>query len=528
MKSSFLMMLLLTVLAGCHGQKELQPKSPQSLTTSEITSMSVLIDGASIRQLQKYQADGELSAESLTAYYIDRINQTRNTVNAVIAINPHALEDATNLDQVRKRAREQGEPLGPLHGVPILVKDNIETFDMPTTAGSLYLKENHTGRDAPLVARLRQAGAIILGKANLSEWANFRSTQSSSGWSAMGGQTRNPHDLTRSPCGSSSGSGAAVAANLAAAAIGTDTWGSIICPGSAMGIVGIKPTVGLVSRTHIIPISNTLDTAGPMARTVADAALLLSVLAGFDPEDSATDIVRSQQGFDYRSSLEGACLQNVRLGIFRPDTEQIHVETLALFLEALNQLKESGATLKDAVPAESTYPEFLNDAVSILKYELKQGLSDYFQSLPVPLSQFSLKGLIRFNNENAATEMPYFGQELLEQSLLLGGLEEPGYTTALDRVQSFTRKTLDHMFLENKVDVLVMLSMDQAWPIDYENGDGGAYESYDFPSLAGYPHITLPMGKVEGLPVGLLLVARPLNEHKIISAAQVFERYAQQ
>ena len=514
-RSGIFLTLVLGLLPGC---------SPQALTMSEVTSLSAMIDDASIRQLQKYQANGELSAENLTSYYIDRINKTRDTVNAVIAINPQALEDAAKLDQVRK----QGKPLGLLHGIPILIKDNIDTLDMPTTAGSLYLKENHTGRDAPLVARLRQAGAIILGKANLSEWANFRSTQSTSGWSAVGGQTRNPHDISRSPCGSSSGSGAAVAANLAAAAIGTDTWGSIICPGSAMGIVGIKPTVGLVSRTHVIPISNTLDTAGPMARTVEDAALLLSVLAGYDAQDPATDIIRSKQAFDYYSSLANASLKGIKLGIFRPNPEQIHGGTQALFLKALDQLIESGAVLEEAFPAEFPYPDFFTDAVSIMKYELQQGLNDYFQSLSAPLNQLSLQGLIQFNNENAATEMLYFGQDLLEQSLPLGGLDESGYVAAVDRLQPFARKIIDGMFLENNVDIIVGLSMDQAWPIDYENGDAGAYESYDFPSLAGYPHLTLPLGKVDGLPVGLLFVVRPLNENKMFLAAQVFERMAKQ
>jgi amidase len=482
-------------------------------------SLSKLIDDASILQLQKLQADGVVSARTLTEYYIQRINETSETINAVILVNPHALEDADRLDN----ARSQGEATGLLHGVPVLVKDNIETIDMPTTAGSLYLKENHTGRDAPLVAKLRAAGAIILGKSNLSEWANYRSTRSSSGWSAVGGQTRNPHDLSRSPCGSSSGSGAAVAANLTAAAIGTETSGSIICPASILGVVGVKPTVGLISRRHIVPISHTQDTAGPMARCVEDAAILMSVLSGYDAADRATNRIKTQKQFDFHSGLSNASLKGVRLGVFQLNKNRMHYDTQLLFDEALMKLEKAGAVLVNINSARKTYSDYRLDTHNIMQFEFKAGLNEYLQTLPGSLGKLSLEGLIEFNRSNVGVEMPYFEQELLEQALDAGGLDDPGYLASLERAQQYARTMIDEALEVNKVDLCVALSADHSWPIDHVHGDWGTYSNSGIPAVAGYPHVTVPMGAVSALPVGLSFIGGQFREMELLSAARVFE-----
>jgi amidase len=482
-------------------------------------NLSERINDASIRQLQKLQEGRVLSAKELTEYYIDRINETRDTINAVILVNPRAIQEAELLDL----ARSEGKKPGLLHGMPILIKDNIETLDMPTTAGSLYLKENHTGRDAPLVAKLREAGAIILGKTNLSEWANYRSTHSSSGWSAVGGQTRNPHDLSRSPCGSSSGSGAAVAANLAVAAIGTETSGSIICPASIMGVVGMKPTVGLVSRRHIVPISHTQDTAGPMTRTVEDAAILLSALAGYDPEDDATELIKAQEKFDYYNQLSSSGLKGIRVGVFKPNKSRMHYDTQLLFHDALKKLEENGAVLVDIDFTEPPYPEYRKDTHNIMQFEFKQGLNDYFRSLPGPLNQLTLEGLIEFNRQNAELEMPHFKQELLEQTLAVGDLHDPDYLASLERAQPFARKMIEELLEANDADLYVTLSADHSWPIDHVHGDWGTYSNSGIPAVAGYPHITVPMGKVKGLPVGISFIGRPLGEETLFRAAHSYE-----
>jgi amidase len=484
-----------------------------------VASLSDLIDDASIVQLLERQESGALTARGLTEYYLEHINLTQGSINAFIALNPKALSEASRLDS----ERADGSELGRLHGIPILIKDNIETKDMATTAGSLFLKDNYTERDAPLVTRLKDAGAIILGKANLSEWANFRSTHSSSGWSAMGGQVRNPHDLTRSPGGSSAGSGAAVAANLAAAAVGTETSGSILCPASLMGLVGLKPTVGLISRRHIVPISHNQDTAGPMTRFVEDAALLLEVMAGYDSEDQATEILTPESEFGFSSAMGGVDLTDRRIGVVRPHAAFIHYETADVFERAIGKLEEAGALLIHDVKMKDPYPKYHKDGLTIMLHEFKVGTNSYLETLNEPFNTLTLEDLIRFNRDHAEAEMPHFRQELLERAEACGGLEEPKYLEALDRAQTYAKSAIDEVLKESEADLYVSLSMDHAWPIDHVGGDRGAWSNFETPAIAGYPHLTVPMGKVRGLPVGLSFVGRPLSDGMLLATGKAFE-----
>ena len=458
------------------------------------------------------------SAEARTRDAIRRIEALNPQVRAVIAVEPAALDEARAMDRQR-RAR------GPLYGMPILIKDNIETKGgLPTTAGSLALKDNITGRDAPLVARLRAAGAIILGKTNLSEWANFRDGDSISGWSAIGGQTRNPHALDRNGCGSSTGSGVAVAAGMAPAAIGTETNGSIVCPAAVNGIVGFKPTVGLVSRTYVIPISHSQDTPGPMTRTVREAAMVLTAVAGTDPLDSATreaDVRRT----DYVRALSDQSLQGKRIGVMRFATG---FGTDTAFEEALNRLKAEGAVLVDIDKFEGR-GQIGAESYKVLLSEFKADLNAYLATTPPTVRTRTLADLIAYNNANAATEMPLFGQDIFEGAEKTKGLDDPEYKQA--RETSFRMAGpdgIDKMLKDNKVVALVGPTMPAAWLIDSVHGDqiagGGAG---GLAAVAGYPHLTVPMGEVDGLPVGLSFIGPKWADALILSLGHDYEQASQ-
>jgi amidase len=438
-------------------------------------------------------------------------------LRAVIEVNPEATSIAAALDHARAA-------YGPLFGVPVLLKDNIDTADrMLTTAGSLALLDSRPGRDAFIVRRLRQSGAVILGKTNLSEWANFRSTRSSSGWSGRGGQTRNPYALDRNPCGSSSGSGAAIAAGLATVAVGTETDGSIVCPASANGLVGIKPTVGLVSRNGIIPISASQDTAGPMARTVADAAALLTVLAGYDPDDPATLPLQGRPPIDYSRFLDAESLKGVRIGVMR-HFAGFHDKVDALFEQALATLRARGAVLVD--PAEIPGADKLDaDEQIVLQYEFKDGVNRYLRTRQ-GAGPATLADLIAYNEQHAGTEMPFFGQELFTQSNSRGALTDAVYLTAQERGRRLAGpQGIDAALAKDRLDVLVAPTLGPAWTTDLLNGDhflGGGVSTA--PAVAGYPHITVPMGAVDGLPVGLSFVGTAWSEGKLIGYAYAFEQ----
>jgi len=493
------------------------PKVPDDATT-------LPIDEATIAQLQDWMRSGQLSAHALTAHYLARIeaiDRAGPQLNAVIETNPDALAIADRLDA----ERSAGQSRGPLHGIPVLLKDNIATADaMETTAGSLALVGHRPPRDAFIVERLRAAGAVILGKTNLSEWANWRSTHSSSGWSGRGGQTRNPYVLDRNPCGSSSGTGAAIAANLAAVGVGTETDGSIVCPSSVAALVGIKPTVGLVSRSGIIPISASQDTAGPMARSVADAALLLDALAGADAADTATARAPKTPSC-YGCALEHASLRSVRVGVLR-HYAGFHPEVDARFDAALAAMKAEGAVLVDhlALPHSGAYDA---DETTVLRYEFKDGVERYLASLSAGAPQ-TLADLIAFNQREAARELPYFGQELFEQSQAAGPLTETAYRRARARGQRLAgREGIDALLRAHKLDVLVAPTLGPAWPTDHLNGDhvlGGSASTA--PAVAGYPHITVPMGQVRGLPVGLSFIGGAWHEAQLIGYAAAYERTA--
>ena len=485
---------------------------------------------STIPELQQQMASGKLTARQLTRFYIEQINRKNPNLNAIIQINPNAMIIADKLDQ----ERQQGKVRGPLHGIPIVIKDNIESATMATTAGSLALKDNYTDRDAPLITKLKDAGAIILAKSNLSEWANMRSERSSSGWSAVGGQTRNPHDKNRSTCGSSSGSGAAVAANMAVAAIGTETDGSITCPASANGIVGIKPTVGLVSRTSVVPISHTQDTAGPMAKSVIDAAIILSVIQGKDPQDPATESMPFNFEQSYHANLEASIKTNApidlkgkRIGILYSRAAD-HEAVAAVFESATKQLKQQGAILVEGLQTEP-YDGFWQDSYDVLLYEFKTDLNHYFSTLPSELNQLTLEKLIAFNKRNQSSEMPYFQQEVFEKSQKKGTLSDKAYLNALEKIRKATRQDgLDKLVEDHQLDAIISVTLGPAWSIDKINGDhfSGSFSSY--PAIAGYPHITLPMGKVHHMPVGISVTGPAMSEKRLIETAFQIERLLKQ
>ncbi len=477
----------------------------------------------SLRELQSLQASGEMTALRLAEAYLQRIeelDQHGPTVNSVIECNPDALAIAGQLDAERRAGRVRSV----LHGVPILIKDNIDTADrMHTTAGSLALLEAHPLEDAFIVQQLRRAGAVILGKTNLSEWANFRSTHSSSGWSSRGGQTRNPYALLRSPCGSSSGSGAAAAANFCAAAVGTETDGSIICPAHNNGIVGIKPTLGLVSRTGIIPIAHSQDTAGPMARTVEDAALLLNVLAGFDPADRATRASARRPAVDFAAFQAHGGLRQRRIGVARNfwgfDARVDHIMNSALDL-----MQRLGATLID-LPNIPNLDRYEPAEDEVLSYEFKADLNAYLARLGPDAPVKSLAEIIAFNDQNADRVMPYFGQERMLAAQAKGDLNDLAYRKARARCRRYAdRLGLALVFAAERLDAIVAPSGGPAWLIDLINGDHYTGGSSSPAAVAGYPSLTVPAGYIAGLPIGLSLIGRPFDELKLIEIASDFEQ----
>ena len=481
------------------------------------------VEEQSISDLAAALRSGKTTSHALVLAYekrIDQLDRHGPGLRSVIAVNSDALKQSDVLDEERRR----GTLRGPLHGVPILIKDNIETADpMPTTAGSLALMNNVTGRDAPAIARLRAAGAIILGKTNLSEWANIRSTRSTSGWSAVGGLVRNPYALDRNACGSSAGSGAAAAASLAAAAIGTETDGSITCPAATNGLVGLKPTIGLVSRTHIVPISHSQDTAGPMTRSVRDAALLLTILAGSDPADPQT-VAADRRLKDYAAGLRPDALRGKRIGVLRFAVGS-DAKTAAVFETALADLRRAGAELVDiAAP-------FRSDAVRqdehvVLMTELKADLNRYLAAAPSSVTTRTLADIIAFDRREAAREMRWFGQDEFEDAQETKGLADPDYVRASAEARRLAGpEGIDRMLAEHHVDMLVAPTGGPAWTTDLVNGDhyGGGGAGY-LPAIAGYPHLTVPMGQVEGLPVGLSFIGPAWSEAELLAAGYSYEQ----
>lgn len=485
------------------------------------------LEEASVADLQAGLESGKHTARSLVTAYLQRIEELDRkgpALRSVLEANPDALAQAAALDAERKAKGSRG----PLHGIPVLVKDNVATRDrMQSTAGSLALAGVTPPRDAFLVERLRAAGAVLLGKANLSEWANFRSTHSSSGWSGRGGQCRNPYALDRTPSGSSSGSGVAVAANLCPVAIGTETDGSIVSPSTCCGIVGIKPTLGLVSRSGVIPIAHSQDTAGPMARSVADAAILLGAIAGVDPRDEATaaSIGGGRSRTDYTSVLDPAGLKGARLGVCRSRFMGYSPATDALMEGAIDALKRLGAVIVD--PADiATAGQFDDSEFAVLLYEFKAGLNKYLGEWAPTASAKTLEDLIAFNERTKDKEMPYFGQEIFIQAQAKGPLTDQDYLRALDKNHLLARtQGIDSVMAEHRLDALIAPTGGPASLIDLVNGNPGGGGSFSSPAaVAGYPHVTVPMGQVRGLPVGLSFVGQPWTEATLIRLAFAYEQ----
>ncbi|MYA07286.1 MAG: amidase [Holophagales bacterium] len=501
-----------------------EPDARQGAAPTEVGSFE--LEEVTIAELGRRMAEGERTSREITGLYLDRIealDRQGPTLRSVVETNPDALGIAEELD----RERAAGNVRGPLHGVPILLKDNIATADRTTTtAGSLALEGSISRRDAFVAAQLRSAGAVLLGKANLSEWANFRSNRSSSGWSARGGQCRNPYVLSRNPCGSSSGSGAAASANLCAAAVGTETDGSIICPSSANGLVGIKPTVGLVSRSGIIPISAIQDTAGPMARTVADATALLGGMTGEDPLDQAT--VGSPVPTNLTRHLgepDAADLSSLRIGIGRQFFDR-DGRVDAVMVEAIEALRSLGAEIVDPVEIAHRREVGRHEYEAML-YEFKAGLNQYLAGLGGDAPARTLEDVIAFNEANAEREMPYFGQEILIEAEAKGPLTEAAYRTARDTANRLSREEgLDAVLSEHRLDAILGPSGGPAWVTDLVHGDGFSVGSSGAAAVAGYPNVTVPAGHVHGLPVGVSFFGAAWSEPTLIRVAWAFEQAA--
>ncbi len=495
--------------------------SPEAATAAPAKPFE--LEELTIAELAAGMKSGRFTARSLAEKYLARIealDKRGAAVNSVIELNPDALAIARELDRER---RAKG-PRGPLHGIPVLIKDNIATHDrMMTTAGSLALVSAKPPKDSFVAARLRAAGAVILGKTNLSEWANIRSSHSTSGWSGRGGLTRNPYALDRTPCGSSSGSGAAVAANFCAAAIGTETDGSIVCPSNANGIVGLKPTVGLVSRAGIVPIAHSQDTAGPMARTVTDAAVLLGALCGVDPDDHATTESRGKAQSDYTRYLDANGLRGARIGVarkmfgFSPAVDQ-------LMNAALEVMKQNGAVLVDPADIE-TLDKLGKGETTVLLYELKTDLNAYLAWLGPDAPVKSLKEIIEFNERNKRKEMPYFGQELFLEAEAKGPLTSKEYLDALETNQRLMRaEGIDSIIDKHQLDAIVAPTGGPAWVTDLVNGDHDSGGSSTAAAVSGYPDITVPAGYIFGLPVGISFFGRAWSEPTLLKLAYAFEQ----
>lgn len=509
------MALACTLLPACSDSPQTEPRQP-------ITE-SFSVEEKSITELQAALTAGDINSEQLVEAYLMRIatlDRDGPRLGSVLSLNADALAIARALDS----ERAQNGPRGPLHGIPILLKDNIESADaMATTAGSLALQDNITKRDAALVKRLRDAGAIILGKTNLSEWANIRSAHSVSGWSAVGGQTRNPHAIDRNPCGSSSGSGVATAASFAAASIGTETDGSITCPAAVNGVVGLKPTLGLVSRRHIIPIAHSQDTAGPMTRSVSDAAILLGLMAGSDPADPAT-AEADQHKTDYVAALQANALHGKRLGVLRFATGY-HRGLDAVFEQHLQTLRDAGAELVELTEAPNLALIGKHE-LRVLLTELKVDLNQYLASSPASLPVRSLSDVIAFNSEHAETEFFYFEQDLFEQA------EQSQADAAYLKARAENQRLagllgIDKLLADHKLDALIAPTTGPAWTIDAVNGDHYLGSVSTLPAVAGYPHLTVPMGTVKGLPVAMSWIGPAWSEALLLALAYDFEQRSQ-
>lgn len=516
MRSTTLSFALLLALCGCAHADD--PSRAATGTPADSSAKPLDLTEADVAGLQARMSSGQSTSLQLTRAYLQRIasiDRSGPTLNAVIELNPQAEADARALDAERSAGRVRG----PLHGIPVLLKDNIDALPMVNSAGSLALAEFKPTRDAFLVQRLRAAGAVILGKTNLSEWANFRSTQSSSGWSGRGGLTRNPYALDRNPCGSSAGTGAAIAASLAAVGIGTETDGSITCPAAVNGLVGLKPTVGLVSRDGIIPISASQDTAGPMTRSVADAATLLQAIAAPDPQDRATARAPASS-VDYLAHLKPDGLRGARLGLLRNPLRE-DPAIAATLDRAVQTLRAAGATVIETHLATDGKWDAAEQTVLVV--EFKAGLNAYLRSHNAPVT--SLEQLIDFNRKHAQREMAYFGQELFEQAQAAPGLDDAGYLSARANAKRLAGpEGIDAALQAERLDALIVPTTGAAWVTTLGKGDTFPGAGYGAAAVAGYPSLSVPMGQTQGLPLGLLFMGTAWSEPRLIELAYAYEQ----
>ncbi len=518
MKIRHVLMLGSIVLSSPVAASIAQPPTTEK-ASANITEFGP-IEKLDLSQLADGIDDGALNSEAIIAAYLARIaaiDDSGPMLNAVIATFPDALDQARAMDAELKA----GKYRGPMHGLPVLVKDNIEVAGpVATTAGSLALAGNVTNRDAPMISRLREAGAVILGKTNLSEWANIRSDNSTSGWSAIGGLTKNPHALDRNACGSSSGSGAAMAAGLAAATIGTETDGSITCPAGINGVVGFKPTVGLVSRRFVVPISHSQDTAGPMTRSVRDAAIMLTAMAGSDAGDPATSDADKWRG-DYAAGLSVDALKGMRIGVMRAPNADA-----ALFDAAIAKLKEGGAEIVVLDTGKIDRQKMGQAEFKVLLAELKADLATYLQGLPEGLVPHkSLADIIAFNKANAPRELQHFGQDIFELAEKEKGLDDPAYVEALATSRGLAAGSLNSLFAGNRIDIIIAQTNGPAWISTLGKGDAFSGPSASqMPAIAGFPHLTVPMGLSGGLPVGLSFIGPQWHDHMVLKAGYAYEQ----
>ena len=512
--------VVLATAAGCDRAPRDAPAARPSSEAPAAAAPAFEFAETGVAALQDRMARGTLDSRTLVGAYLDRIaaiDDAGPTLNAVIELNPDALRDADALDE----ERAAGQLRGPLHGIPVLLKDNIDALPMANSAGSLALAAHRPADDAFLVRRLREAGAVILGKTNLSEWANFRSSRSISGWSGRGGQTRNPYVLDRSPCGSSSGSAAAIAASLATVAVGTETDGSILCPAAMTALVGIKPTVGLVSRDGIIPIAQSQDTAGPIARSVADAATLLQAMAAPDAADPAGAGLPARAPADYLARLDPQALRGARIGVLREHGVAAQPDVEAALARSVEALKALGAEVVDAEIA--TAGQWNEAEFEVLLYEFRHGLEAYLAASDAPVR--SLADLIEYNRAHADREMPLFGQELFERAQAKGPLSDRAYRDARDEARRLARdEGIDATLARDRLDALVVPTAGPAWPIDPVNGDHFTGAGYGVAAVAGTPSITVPMGEAQGLPLGLAFLGPAWSEAQLIGYAYAFEQ----
>lgn len=514
-------LLVLTFLVAAPWTSKIVADEATVSTPPSETSASFELEEMTVAELQQAMEDGTYTARRITELYMQRIAAVDPLLNSVLEVNPQALQDAAALDEERKTSG----PRGPLHGIPILLKDNIATDDgTQTTAGSLALLGAFPKDESFVAQQLQAAGAVILGKTNLSEWANFRSSRSSSGWSGRGRQTRNPYALDRNPCGSSSGSGAAASASLAAATIGTETNGSIVCPSSANGLVGIKPTVGLVSRHGIIPIAEAFDTAGPMTRTVRDGALVLAGLVGVDDHDGATALSQGQAHSDYTQFLDPDGLKGARIGVAR-DFFGGDPRVDRLMEQALDVMRQQGAEIIDPVEMP-TWEDFDGTPYQVMLYEFKAGMETWLAGLGESTDLKTLDDLVAWNRANASASMPFFGQEILIAAAEKGGLDSEEYLEAYEKARRLSREEgIDKAMDAHNLDAIIGPTGSPAWVTDLVNGDNfGGVSSSTPAAIAGYPHITVPAGFVHGLPVGISFFGRAWSEPVLLRVAYAYEQ----